>query len=49
MQKLLELEDGMEEEKKKCQSRVETLESIVRMLELKNRNATDHGEYCVLL
>ncbi|XP_063854126.1 C-Jun-amino-terminal kinase-interacting protein 4-like [Scylla paramamosain] len=42
-QKLLELEDGMEEEKKKCQSRVETLESIVRMLELKNRNASDHA------
>ncbi|XP_071545113.1 C-Jun-amino-terminal kinase-interacting protein 4 isoform X3 [Panulirus ornatus] len=42
-QKLLELEDGMEEEKKQCQSRVETLESIVRMLELKNRNATDHA------
>lgn len=42
-QKLLELEDGMEEEKKKCQSRVETLESIVRMLELKNRNSSDHA------
>nr|XP_045599847.1 C-Jun-amino-terminal kinase-interacting protein 4-like isoform X1 [Procambarus clarkii] len=42
-QKLLELEDGMEEEKKQCQSRVETLESIVRMFELKNRNATDHA------
>ncbi|KAG7173949.1 JNK-interacting protein 3-like [Homarus americanus] len=41
--KLLELEDGMEEEKKQCQSRVETLESIVRMFELKNRNATDHA------
>ncbi|XP_069940735.1 C-Jun-amino-terminal kinase-interacting protein 4 isoform X23 [Cherax quadricarinatus] len=42
-QRLLELEDGMEEEKKQCQSRVETLESIVRMFELKNRNATDHA------
>ncbi|KAK4308658.1 hypothetical protein Pmani_019656 [Petrolisthes manimaculis] len=42
-QKLLEVEDGLEEERKQGQGRVETLESIVRMLELKNRNASDHA------
>ncbi|KAB7494570.1 C-Jun-amino-terminal kinase-interacting protein 4 [Armadillidium nasatum] len=42
-QKLLELEDIVEEEKKQCQTKVESLESIVRMFELKNRNASDHA------
>lgn len=42
-QKLLEVEDGMEEERKQCQAKVESLESIVRMFELKNRNASDHA------
>nr|XP_027219678.1 JNK-interacting protein 3-like isoform X1 [Penaeus vannamei] len=42
-QKLLEIEDGMEEERKQYQAKVESLESIVRMFELKNRNATDHA------
>ena len=43
MQKLLELEDTTEEERKNLQAKVESLESIVRMLELKAKNATDHG------
>ena len=42
-QKLLELEDTTEEEHKGLQAKVESLESIVRMLELKAKNATDHG------
>lgn len=32
-----------EEEHKGLQAKVESLESIVRMLELKSKNATDHG------
>ncbi|XP_045029279.1 JNK-interacting protein 3 isoform X4 [Daphnia magna] len=40
--KLLELEDVTEEENKVLQAKVESLESIVRMLELKSKNATDH-------
>jgi len=43
LQKLLELEDVTEEENKGLQAKVESLESIVRMLELKAKNATDHG------
>ena len=43
-QKFMEVEDGMEEERKQCQAKVESLESIVRMFELKNRNASDHGK-----
>lgn len=45
LQKLLELEDVTEEENKGLQAKVESLESIVRMLELKAKNATDHGNY----
>ncbi|GAB6019442.1 hypothetical protein CHUAL_001023 [Chamberlinius hualienensis] len=41
-QKVLEYEDVAEEEKKNLQSKVESLESIVRMLELKSKNASDH-------
>ena len=43
VQKLLELEDVTEEENKGLHAKVESLESIVRMLELKSKNATDHG------
>ena len=42
-QKLLELEDMSEEEHQGLQAKVESLESIVRMLELKAKNASDHG------
>ncbi|CAL4074756.1 unnamed protein product, partial [Meganyctiphanes norvegica] len=42
-QRLLEVEDGMEEERKQYQAKTESLESIVRMFELKNRNAADHA------
>ncbi|XP_026812743.1 JNK-interacting protein 3 isoform X3 [Rhopalosiphum maidis] len=41
-QKLLEMEDYIEDEKKDYQSKIESLESIVRMLELKSKNASDH-------
>ncbi|XP_025413957.1 JNK-interacting protein 3 isoform X3 [Sipha flava] len=41
-QKLLEMEDYIEDEKKDYQSKIESLESIVRMLELKAKNASDH-------
>ncbi|XP_067142763.1 C-Jun-amino-terminal kinase-interacting protein 4-like isoform X4 [Centruroides vittatus] len=42
-QKLLEMEYGQDDDKLELQSKVESLESIVRMLELKSRNATDHA------
>ncbi|XP_076039839.1 JNK-interacting protein syd isoform X6 [Oratosquilla oratoria] len=42
-QKVLELEDNVEEEHKQYQAKVESLESIVRMFELKNKNASDHA------
>lgn len=42
-QKLLEIEYGQDDDKLELQSKVESLESIVRMLELKARNATDHA------
>ncbi|XP_064636506.1 C-Jun-amino-terminal kinase-interacting protein 4-like isoform X7 [Lineus longissimus] len=41
-QKLLEIEDAIEEEKKDLLGKTESLESIVRMLELKGKNAQDH-------
>lgn len=42
-QKLLEIEDIAEGERKELQSRVESLESIARMLELKHKNSTEHA------
>ncbi|XP_076634547.1 JNK-interacting protein syd isoform X2 [Colletes latitarsis] len=41
-QKLLELEDAAEDERKEYLSKIESLESIVRMLELKTKNSHDH-------
>ncbi|KAL8561606.1 hypothetical protein ACOMHN_024841 [Nucella lapillus] len=41
-QKYLEMEDAVEGEKKDLEEKVETLESIVRMQELKSKNASDH-------
>ncbi|XP_053399038.1 C-Jun-amino-terminal kinase-interacting protein 4-like isoform X18 [Mercenaria mercenaria] len=41
-QKYLEMEDETEEYKKQSEEKMESLESIVRMLELKNKNASDH-------
>lgn len=43
VQKYLEMEDAVEGEKKDLEDKVESLESIVRMLELKSKNAADHG------
>ncbi|KAL1518265.1 hypothetical protein ABEB36_001911 [Hypothenemus hampei] len=42
-QKLLEYEDIVEGEKKELSSRLEALESIVRMLELKHKNSMEHA------
>ncbi|CAK9809896.1 JNK-interacting protein 3, partial [Anthophora quadrimaculata] len=42
-QKLLELEDVAEDERKELLSNIDSLESIVRMLELKTKNSHDHG------
>ncbi|KAL5011932.1 hypothetical protein ScPMuIL_010483 [Solemya velum] len=41
-QKYLEVEDTVEGEKKELEDKVESLESIVRMLELKSKNTSDH-------
>ncbi|XP_076287894.1 C-Jun-amino-terminal kinase-interacting protein 4-like isoform X12 [Lasioglossum baleicum] len=41
-QKLLELEDAAEDERKDLLLRIDSLESIVRMLELKTKNSHDH-------
>ncbi|XP_033743951.1 C-Jun-amino-terminal kinase-interacting protein 4-like isoform X5 [Pecten maximus] len=41
-QKYLEMEDGVEGQKKEHEEKVESMESIIRMLELKSKNATDH-------
>ncbi|XP_063837359.1 JNK-interacting protein 3 isoform X3 [Ostrinia nubilalis] len=42
-QKLLEAEDHHEGERKDLQGRMEALDSIVRMLELKHKNSLDHA------
>jgi hypothetical protein len=41
----LEVEDAGEDERKDLGSKIESLESIVRMLELKAKNSSDHGMY----
>lgn len=41
-QKYLEMEDAVEGEKKSMQDKLESLESVVRMLELKVKNSADH-------
>ncbi|XP_014599413.1 PREDICTED: JNK-interacting protein 3 isoform X2 [Polistes canadensis] len=41
-QKLLELEDVAEDERKELLCKIDSLESIVRMLELKTKNSQDH-------
>ncbi|XP_054274802.1 JNK-interacting protein 3-like isoform X4 [Macrosteles quadrilineatus] len=41
-QKLLEVEDATEDERKDLTGKIESLESIVRMLELKAKNSSDH-------
>ncbi|XP_043278658.1 JNK-interacting protein 3 isoform X3 [Venturia canescens] len=42
-QKLLELEDVAEDERKELLGKIDSLESILRMLELKTKNSHDHG------
>jgi len=43
-QKYLELEDATDQSAREQGEKMESLESIVRMLELKAKNAVDHGE-----
>ena len=38
------MEDAVDGEKKNLQEKIESLESIVRMLELKAKNSNDHGK-----
>lgn len=39
------MEDAVEGEKKELTDKLESLESILRMLELKSKNSADHGMY----
>ncbi len=49
-QKYLEVEDARDEEIKELESKTESLESIVRMFELKAKNAHDHSKpMCFIL
>lgn len=47
-QRLIELEFQSEEEKQGLQSKIDSLENIVKMLELKAKNSTDHCELIYL-
>ncbi|VDO31070.1 unnamed protein product [Onchocerca flexuosa] len=42
-QKCLEIEDSLLEQNRELESKIESLESIMRMLELKAKNASDHA------
>ncbi|VDM50911.1 unnamed protein product [Toxocara canis] len=42
-QKCLEIEDTLMEQIRELEGKIESLESIMRMLELKAKNASDHG------
>ena len=44
VQKCLEVEDTIEEERKQTETKLETIESAVRMYELKAKNAQDHSK-----
>lgn len=44
-QKYIEIEDTLIGQNKELDKKIESLESIMRMLELKAKNATDHGEF----
>lgn len=44
-QKLIELEFASDEEKQAFQQKVDSLENLVKILELKAKNSADHGKY----
>ena len=44
-QKYIEIEDTLIGQNKELDKKIESLESIMRMLELKAKNATDHGKH----
>ena len=46
-QKLFEIEFSSDEDKQKDQQKIESLENIVKMLELKSKNSSDHGNQFV--
>lgn len=48
-QKFIEFEDSQEQEKKDLQTRVESLESQTRQLELKAKNYADQSKYNAFL
>ena len=45
-QKLLEIEDGFDGERKDAMVKIDSLTSIVKMFELKTKNFQDHSKYC---
>lgn len=48
LQKYMELEDGFIGQNRELEQKIESLESIMRMLELKAKNASDHGSAFLL-
>uniref|UniRef100_A0A0K0D5W2 RH1 domain-containing protein n=1 Tax=Angiostrongylus cantonensis TaxID=6313 RepID=A0A0K0D5W2_ANGCA len=46
-QKYMEIEDTLLGQNKELEGKIESLESIMRMLELKAKNASDHGLFLV--
>lgn len=44
----MDMEEGLVEQNREMESKVESLESIVRMLELRAKNAADHGTQFIL-
>lgn len=47
-QKCLELEETALEQQREMENKISSLESIVRVLELRAKNATDHGDNCII-
>jgi len=47
-QKLLEIEDSFDAERKEATVKVESLTSIVKMFELKSKNSQDHSKLLFL-
>lgn len=41
----MEIEDNLIGQNKELEAKIESLESIMRMLELKAKNASDHGTH----
>lgn len=45
----MEIEETLTEQNRELEGKIDSLESIVRMLELKSKNSSDHGKNLFLL